>query len=271
MNAPVVETGRADTRPVALVTGGSSGTGRDIAIAMAEDGCDVGILGRRTAALEETALQIRALGRRACVLTADLRDEQAVAAAVEVFLAWSGGRADVLVNAAGIPGPLGATVGELALAEFDSVMSTNLRGAFLTMTHLLPVMCRQGNGRVINIGGNHGMRGRAGRASYATSKWALRGLTRSAALEVGAHGVTANVVAPGAIAVDRMKQRWVDQAQAEGVSEEEVVGRYIRSMGIALQRPNETADVVATVRFLAGEGGRNITGQEIVVDGGVIV
>lgn len=256
----------------ALVTGAGSGSGRAIAIALAEDGCDVGILGRRTEALEETATAIRALGRRACILSTDVCDESAVAAAMEVFLAWSGGRADVLVNAAGIPGPLlGETIGELKVKDFDAVMATNLRGPFLLMSHLLPVMCRQGNGRVINIGGNHGMRGRAGRASYASSKWALRGLTRSAALEVGKHGVTANLVAPGAIAVDRMRQRWADQAEAEGVSEAVVLERYVQSLGVALQRTNDTADVVAAVRFLAGEGGRNITGQEIVVDGGVIV
>lgn len=267
MIADPLDTGR----PVALVTGASSGTGRDVAIALAEDGCDVGVLGRRTGALEATAEQIRRLGRRACVLTADVCDEAAVAAAVEVFLAWSNGRVDVLVNAAGIPGPLGDPVGKLQLQDFDHVMATNLRGPFITMSHLLPVMCKQGAGRVINIGGTHGMRGRAGRASYATSKWALRGLTRSAALEVGAHGVTANVVAPGAIAVDRMRLRWAAQAEAEGVSEEVVLDRYVQAMGMALKRPNETSDVVATVRFLAGEGGRNITGQEIVVDGGVIV
>jgi len=257
--------------PVALVTGASSGTGRAIAIAMAEDGCDVGVLGRRTDALAETARRIEALGRRACILTADLRDERAVTEAIGIFLGWSDGRTDILVNAAGIPGPLGDTLGDLGVSDFDAVMATNLRGPFLTMSHLLPVMCRQGRGRVINIGGNHGMRGRAGRSSYASSKWALRGLTRSAALEVGAHGVTANIVAPGAIAVDRMRQRWIAQAEAEGVGEEVVLERYIRSMGIPLQRLNEMSDVVATVRFLAGEGGRNITGQEIVVDGGVIV
>jgi NAD(P)-dependent dehydrogenase (short-subunit alcohol dehydrogenase family) len=260
------------SRPrVAFVTGGSSGTGRDIAIALAQDGCDVAVLGRRSQALEDTAAQIRALGRRSCVLVADVCDELSVQAAIETFLAWSGGYTDVLVNAAGIPGPLGETIGELGLKAFDAVMATNLRGPFLTMTLLLPVMCRQGAGRVINIGGNHGMRGRAGRASYAASKWALRGLTRSAALEVGKHGVTANVVAPGAIAVERMRLRWAAQAEAEGISEEAVVARYVSDMGIALNRPNETRDVVATVCFLAGEGGRNITGQEIVVDGGVIV
>ncbi|QHI97638.1 SDR family NAD(P)-dependent oxidoreductase [Xylophilus rhododendri] len=267
MNAPASE----PLRPVALVTGASSGTGRDIAIALAEDGCNVGLLGRRTAALEATAERIRALGREACVLTADVCDENSVSAVLEQFLVWSGGAVHVLVNAAGIPGPLGDNVGQLQLTDFDAVMATNLRGPFLTMSRLLPVMCGQGYGRVVNIGGTHGMRGRAGRASYATSKWALRGLTRSAALEVGAHGVTANVVAPGAIAVERMRQRWADQAVEEGVSESVVLERYVQAMGMALQRPNETADVVATVRFLVGEGGRNITGQEIVVDGGVIV
>lgn len=261
----------AAARRVALVTGASAGTGRDIAIALAEDGCDVAVLGRRAAALDETAARVRAAGGRACVLVADVQDEAAVQAALDTLMDWSGGRCDVLVNAAGIPGPLGDPIGQLQLADFEAVMATNLRGPFLTMSRLLPVMCRQGTGRVINIGGTHGMRGRAGRASYASSKWALRGLTRSAALEVGKHGVTANVVAPGAIAVDRMKARWAAQAVEEGISEEEVVSRYVHAMGIALNRPNETGDVVATVRFLAGEGGRNITGQEIVVDGGVIV
>jgi NAD(P)-dependent dehydrogenase (short-subunit alcohol dehydrogenase family) len=263
--------GPAGPARVALVTGASAGTGRDIAIALAEDHCDVALLGRRAAALEETAQRVRATGRRACVLVADVKDELAVQGAIATLMSWSGGRCDVLVNAAGIPGPLGDPIGALSLADFEAVMATNLRGPFLTMSGVLPVMCRQGHGRVINIGGTHGMRGRAGRASYASSKWALRGLTRSAALEVGQHGVTVNLVAPGAIAVDRMKARWATQAAQEGVSEEEVVARYVRAMGIALNRPNETEDVVAMVRFLAGEGGRNITGQEIVVDGGVIV
>jgi 3-hydroxybutyrate dehydrogenase/3-oxoacyl-[acyl-carrier protein] reductase len=262
---------KAARRLVALVTGASSGTGRDIAIALAEDGYDVGVLARRTDALEDLARRIRAIGREACVLTADVCDESAVSAALGLFLDWSGGRADVLVNAAGIPGPLGAPVGELPLADFDAVMATNLRGPFLTMSHLLPVMCSQGSGRVINIGGNHGMRGRAGRASYATSKWALRGLTRSAALEVGAHGVTANVVAPGAIAVERMRDRWSEQAHEEDISDALFIERYMGALGAAIKRPNETSDVVATVRFLVSEGGRNITGQDIVIDGGVIV
>jgi 3-hydroxybutyrate dehydrogenase/3-oxoacyl-[acyl-carrier protein] reductase len=257
--------------PVAFVTGASSGSGRAIAVALAQDGYDVAVVGRRTAALEELAGEIQASGRACRVLTIDLRDAAAVDAGVAAFLDWSGQRIDLLINAAGIPGPVGVNVGTLSLADFDAVIATNLRAPFMLMTHFLPVMSGQGHGRVVNIGGNHGMRGRAGRASYSSSKWALRGLTRSAALEVGKFNVTVNFIAPGPIAVDRMRAGWKARAEAEGVDEQTIVDRYIADMGAVLRRPSETKDVVAMVRFLVGEGGRNITGQELVVDGGVIV
>ncbi len=262
---------RAGGAPVALVTGASSGTGRDTAFALAEAGYDVGLIGRRAEALDATAADIAQLGRRALALPADVTDSEAVALAITAFLDWSGNRADVLVNAAGITGPLGNPIGEISIAEFDAVMATNLRAPFLTMSHLLPVMRRQGSGRVVNIGGNHGMRGRAGRSTYSASKWGLRGLTRSAALEVGQFGVTVNYIAPGPITVARMRARWADIAKAEGVSEQTVLDRYVADMGIATGRPNEPQDIVAMVMFLIGPGGRNITGQELVVDGGVIV
>lgn len=258
-------------RPVALVTGAGSGTGRETALALAGAGYDVGLTSRRAGLLEDVAAEIAAARRRALVLPADITDAAAVAAAMQTFFAWSGDRIDVLVNAAGITGPLGDPVGEIAVAEFDAVIATNLRGPFLTLSHALPVMRRQGFGRVVNIGGNHGMRGRAGRAAYSASKWGLRGLTRSAALEVGRFGVTVNTIAPGPIAVPRMRARWAAVAEAEGVDEQVIVDRYVADMGIALKRPNEARDVVAMVLFLVGDGGRNITGQELVVDGGVIV
>jgi 3-hydroxybutyrate dehydrogenase/3-oxoacyl-[acyl-carrier protein] reductase len=257
--------------PVALVTGASSGTGREIAHALAEAGYDVGLIGRRAELLDETAIEITSAGGRALALPADVTDATALAAAMGRFLAWSGDRVDVLINAAGITGPLGNPIGEIAVADFDAVVATNLRAPFLTMSHILPVMRRQGFGRVVNIGGNHGMRGRAGRSSYSASKWGLRGLTRSAALEVGSIGITVNYIAPGPIAVPRMKARWAAIAKAEGVSEQAVVDRYVADMGIATGRPNEPRDIVAMTLFLIGPGGRNITGQELVVDGGVIV
>lgn len=257
--------------PVALVTGATRGTGREIALALANEGHDVAVLGRTVDQLDSLAAEIAAMGRRVLTLPADIMDADAIDIAMARLLDWSGDRISVLVNVAGIPGPLSPPIGQIALAEFDAVIATNLRGPFLTMSRLLPVMYRQRSGRVVNIGGNHGMRGRAGRASYSASKWALRGLTRSAALEAGPYGVTVNYVAPGPIAVARMRAGWAARAQAEGVEEQVVIDRYVADMGIAMGRPNEPADVVAMVLFLIGEGARNITGQELVVDGGVIV
>jgi 3-hydroxybutyrate dehydrogenase/3-oxoacyl-[acyl-carrier protein] reductase len=257
--------------PVALVTGASSGTGRAIALALGEAGYDVALVGRRHEALDEAAAAIVAGGRRALCLPLDLTQEAAIADGMARFLAWSGDRADVLVNAAGITGPLGPPIGEYGVAAFDAVIATNLRAPFLTMSHILPVMRRRGAGRVVNIGGNHGMRGRAGRSSYSAAKWGLRGLTRSAALEAGPFGITVNTIAPGPITVPRMRANWARIAEAEGISEDAVLERYVAAMGIATGRPNEPQDIVAMVLFLVGPGGRNITGQELVVDGGVVV
>ena len=257
--------------PVALVTGASSGSGHAIAVALAAAGYDVAMVGRRAAALADLAASMRDHGRRALVLGCDLERPDAVADTLDAFLRWADDRVEVLVNAAGPPGPVGAPIGEVSLAEFERLWTINLRAPFLTMSRLLPVMYRQGSGRVINIGGNHAMRGRAGRSPYAASKWGLRGLTRTAALEAGPHGVTVNFIAPGPVAVDRMKENWRRRAEAGGVSEASALADYMREMGAALGRPSEPSDIVAAVLFLVGPGGRNITGQDLVIDGGIIV
>lgn len=260
-----------ETVTTAFVTGASAGTGREIALALAEAGHDVAVLGRRTEALEELADEIRALGRRALVLTADVRDAVALKGALDALLDWCGGRIEVVVNAAGTTGPLSPQIGDFSLADFDSTVATNLRAPFIVLSRLLPIMRRAGRGRIINIGGNHGMRGRAGRSSYSASKWGLRGLTRSAALEAGPDGVTVNYIAPGPIAIPRMKANWKAQAEAGGISEEAALRAYVANMGIPLGKPSEAQDIVAMVMYLAGPGGRNITGQELVIDGGATV
>jgi len=259
------------TRPVAFVTGASAGTGREIARALAGAGYDLAVVSRRAEALEALAGDIAALGGEALVLPIDLLDAEAIVAGIDRFLDWSGGRCDVLVNAAGIPGPLSPDIGGFDVAAFDAVIATNLRAPFVILSRLLPVMRAQGSGRIVNIGGNHGMRGRAGRSSYSASKWGLRGLSRTAALEAGKDNVTVNYIAPGPIAVQRMKDGWAARAASEGADADLVLKNYVADMGIALGRTNEPSDIVATVLFLVGPGGRNITGQEIVIDGGVIV
>jgi len=255
----------------ALVTGASAGTGREIALALAQAGYDVAILARREAALASLAAAIEVPGQACKILVCDVADPAAVARAMADFLAWSGSRIDVLVNAAGVPGPVGVGIGDVELAEFERAWMVNLRAPFMILSALLPVMYAQGHGRVINIGGNHAMRGRAGRSPYSASKWGLRGLTHTAALEAGPHGVTVNFIAPGPIAIDRMQQNWRAQAQRDGVDEATALARYMGAMGAALGRPSEAADIVAMVMFLIGPGGRNITGQDLVIDGGIIV
>jgi len=255
----------------ALVTGASSGSGRQIAFALAREGYDVALLGRSADALAETGRGVEAAGRRALILIADICNELAVAQALDDFLIWSGDRIDVLVNAAGWTGPLSPTIPETSLADFDGVMAVNLRGPFLTLSRLLPVMYAQGRGRVVNIGGNHGLRGRAGRASFSASKWALRGLSRSAALEAGPHGVTVNLIAPGPVAVERMEASWEAQAEREGVPKAVILDRYMAAMGAALRKPSDMDDIVAAVLYLVGPGGGGVTGQELVIDGGVVV
>jgi len=256
---------------IAFVTGASSGTGREIACALAEAGYDVAIVGRKLEGLADCAARIDTAGRRAKMLIADLRDAAATTLALDAFLDWSAGRVDVIVNAAGITGPLSPPIGDFSLDAFDEVIAVNLRAPFIVLSRLLPVMRTQKSGRVINIGGNHGLRGRAGRASYVTSKWGLRGLSRTAALEAGPDNVNVNYIAPGPIAVPRMRQAWQARAKAEGVDEAAVVESYVADMGIALGRPNAPEDIVRMALFLTGPGGRNITGQEFVIDGGVVV
>ncbi|MBC2665184.1 SDR family oxidoreductase [Novosphingobium flavum] len=260
-----------ETAGAAFVTGASAGTGREIALALAAAGHDVAVLGRRVDALEELAVEIAAMGRRALVLGADVREADQLEAALDRLLDWSDGRIEVVVNAAGTTGPLSPPIGQYSLADFDSTVATNLRAPFIVMSRLLPVMRGAGRGRIVNIGGNHGMRGRAGRSSYSASKWGLRGLTRSAALEAGPDGVTVNYIAPGPIAIPRMKANWKAQAEAGGISEDEALRAYVANMGIPLGKPSEAEDIVAMVMYLVGPGGRNITGQELVIDGGATV
>lgn len=254
--------------PFAFITGASAGTGTEIVRALAAEGYAVAMVGRRRDALDALAAELGEGGVPALVLEADVRDATALETALDAFLAWSDGRVDVVVNAAGTTGPLSPPIGGFDVAAFDDVIATNLRAPFIVLSRLLPVMRAAKSGRVVNIGGNHGMRGRAGRSSYSASKWGLRGLTRSAALEAGPDNVTVNYVAPGPVAVARMKAAWRANAERDGIDEDEALARYVANMGIPLGRPSAPADVVAQVMFLIGSGGRNITGQEIVVDGG---
>src|SRR5207247_10280026 len=135
---------------------------------------------------------VETLGRRALVEPTDVTDEDAVRRLVDRTRAAFGGRIDILINAAGVTGPVETPVWEIKAEDWDHVMAANVRGTFLPIKHVLPTMIAQRYGKIVNISGTSGLRGYKHRAAYASSKWALRGLTRTVALEAGPYNVNVN-------------------------------------------------------------------------------
>jgi 3-hydroxybutyrate dehydrogenase len=265
---------RIDNSPlshrVALVTGATRGIGRAIAERLARDGARVALGGRDASALEAVSARLsRELGDgRVVCASADVTDHESVRAMVRAAVSRFG-KLDVLVNAAGVAGPIGVPVESLDPAEFDAVMATNLTGAFLCCREAIPELVSAGDGRVVNIASTSGLRGEPGRASYVASKWALRGFTRSLARELGPRGVTANAVCPHFTLGERTRRIVRDTATSEHISEDAAL-RRIRDE-TALGALLEGADTAGVVAFLASKDARHITGQDIVVDAGCIV
>jgi len=250
---------------VAIVTGAAKGMGRDICLALAGEGAHLALAAREPAPLEAVAREIDGAGRRALVLPTDVTDEAQVIAMVagarEAF-----GRIDILVNAAGITGPIETPVWEISAADFDLVMAANVRGTFLPTKHVLPGMIAQRYGKIVNISGTSGLRGYKYRAAYSASKWALRGFTRSVAIEAGPHNVNVNALHPGIVGGDRMDKLCREKARKRGWTPERVYQEYVDEM--ALRRVTTAGDIARAVVFLASDDSRNMTGQSIVVDGG---
>ncbi|MCE2947908.1 MAG: SDR family NAD(P)-dependent oxidoreductase [bacterium] len=253
---------------VVLVTGPAKGMGRAITLAFARAGAGLSLAGRDTAAIEGVAAEARVLGSDARVYRADLADGAEVAAMVQRTLA-DFGAIDVLVNVAGVSGPLRKTLWEHTEDDYDAVMDVNVRGLFLTMKHVLPAMVARRSGRVVNIGGTYGTTGKDYRSIYSASKWALRGLTKSAALEAGPHGVGVNLVCPGSVEGPRFEGVLEATAGRVGRTPEEVRAFY--EGNCALRRISTDEDIADAVLFMAGERSRNITGQELVVDAGSVL
>ncbi|MGH7399386.1 MAG: SDR family NAD(P)-dependent oxidoreductase, partial [Candidatus Rokuibacteriota bacterium] len=169
---------------IAIVTGAAKGMGADICRTLAREGAHLALAAREVAPLEELAKEVEAPGRRALVVPTDVTDERAVERLVartkETY-----GRIDILVNAAGVTGPIETPVQEITADDFRAVLEANVVGTFLPTKHVLPTMIAQKDGKIVNISGTSGLRGYKYRAAYSSSKWALRGLTRTVALEVG--------------------------------------------------------------------------------------
>ena len=242
---------------VALITGARRGLGKAIALCLARRGADIVIndiaAGKEEA--EATAQEIRALGRKAVVLTADVTIAAEVNELIEQTLAEFG-RLDILVNNAGITRD--ALLMRMTDEQWQSVLDTNLKGTFLCTRAALKPMLKQRNRRIINIASVVGIMGNAGQANYAASKGGVIAFTKAVAKEVASRGILVNAVAPGFI-MSAMTDR-LEPAAAEKLHALIPLGR--------LGTPEEVAEVVD---FLASEASRYITGQVINIDGGMVM
>lgn len=252
---------------VVVITGPAKGMGAAVTRAFAREGCKLALLGRDTSAIEPVANEVKSSGGSAIVIACDLTDaKQCDAAAAETKKAF-GGRIDVLVNIAGGSGPIGKTGVQTTPEEFDDIVTLNMNGCFHTMRAVLPAMIDQRYGKIVNVGGTFGMRGRAGRVAYSASKWGLRGITKSFALEVGQHNINVNCVAPGMVDGPRFRDKVCrDMALKLGISEEEAAQRH--AADYALKRITVDEDVANACLFFASDVSRQITGVDLPVDGG---
>lgn len=237
----------------ALVTGASRGLGKAVAIELARAGARVACVARNEQKLAETVEAIRGIGGTAEAIACDVADSPSVQRAVETVLAaWE--QVHVLVNNAGITRD--TLLARMQDAQWDEVLNTNLRGAFLFTRALTRPMMQARYGRIINMASVSGMVGNPGQANYAASKAGLIGFTRAVARELASRRITVNAVAPGFIESE------MTQALGDTVLEE------IRNR-IPVKRLGQAEEVAAVVRFLAGPAAGYITGQVLVIDGGL--
>jgi len=209
---------------------------------------------------------VRKLGRRGFVTSCDVCKSDDVDAMVNHTLRMLGGRIDILVNAAGGTGPVERSTIDTAPDEFDDVVAVNMRGVYLTIRAVLPTMMAQHYGKIVNVGGTWGLRGRALRMAYSATKWGLRGITKSVALEAGPYNINVNDVCPGIVEGPRVDNTFRVKSQRSGKTVDQV--RKESAADYALRRFSTPQDVAEVIAFLCSDKSRQITGQDIAVDGG---
>jgi len=242
----------------ALITGGSRGIGRSIALTFAEAGADVVVSSRnkRPPELEKVAEEIRAMGRKAMAIPAHVGRKEDVQNLVQkTFQEF--GRIDILVNNAGA-NPVLSPMVDLEEEAFEKVMEVNLKGAFLMSKAVAKEMIKRGGGRIINISSISGLRARAdGTGAYCISKAAINMMTQVMARELAPHNILVNAIAPGSIRTEFSRVNWTDPER-----------RAQRIREVELKRFGEPEEVVGLALFLASEASSFVTGEIIRVDGG---
>jgi len=243
------------TGKTALVTGASRGLGEGFARVLASAGADVAVTSRNIGALTKIQREIEAIGRKAVPVALDVRSEQSITAAVTEAESCLG-RIDILVNNAGCNVRKPAL--DVTWEDWNLILETNLRGPFFVAQAVARGMIARGYGRIINIGSVTSVAGYAGLGPYGASRGGIKQLTMSLADDWGVHGITVNCLAPGWF---RTEQNAVLYEDAEWV-------KYLCDR-IPLKRPGRPGDLDGALLFLAAECSRYVTGQTLLVDGGI--
>jgi NAD(P)-dependent dehydrogenase (short-subunit alcohol dehydrogenase family) len=242
---------------VALVTGASRGLGRDFALTLARAGASVAITSRTPDNLRATSDEVRALGRECLPVALDVGASESITTAVEATASHFG-RVDILVNNAGCN--IRKPALDVTWEDWNTILDANLRGAFFVAQAVARRMITQRSGRIINIGSVTSVAGYAGLAPYGASRGGIRQLTMSLAADWGPHGVTVNCLAPG----------WFKTAQNAAMYEDADWLAYLTDK-IPLRRPGATGDLDGALLFLASDASAYVTGQTLLVDGGISV
>lgn len=240
---------------VAIVTGTSRGLGQYMARALARAGADLILTSRNLDRLQTTEAEIKSLGRRAVSLELDVRDQESIERMVKDADA-AFGHVDILVNNAGCNVRKPAL--EVTWDDWNLILETNLRGTFFVAQAVARGMIARGYGRIINVGSVTSVFGSAGLGPYGASRGGVRQLTMSLADDWGKHGITVNCLAPGWFRTQQNSVLYEDQEWVEYLSDR-----------IPLKRPGQPQDLDAAVVFFAAESSRYITGQTLLVDGGI--
>ena len=240
---------------VAIITGGARGIGRAIAHVFAGEGCDIAICDINAETLETTRKEIESLGRHVVTGIVDVTKAQEVDGFVQKTLDKFG-KIDILVNNAGITRD--SLLVRMSEADWDLVMAVNLKGAFNFTKAVSKVMMKQRDGRMVNIASIIGIMGNAGQANYAASKGGLIAFTKTVAKELASRNVRANAIAPGFIQTD-MTAKLSDEVKSEML-------KYV-----PLGKLGTVEDVAHLALFLAGDDSSYITGQVVLVDGGMVM